>query len=62
MSNATFLDVTRRRFLTFASSTLAGAVLTATAPVLAQSRARQATSKTPKKEYVRDACNFSLLG
>jgi peptide/nickel transport system substrate-binding protein len=49
MSNATFLDVTRRRFLTFASSTLAGAVLTATVPVLAQSRARQATSKTPKK-------------
>ena len=38
MSNADFPDVTRRRFLTFTGSALAGAVLTtaAPAPVIAQ--------------------------
>jgi len=49
MSNTAFPDVTRRRFLTFTGSALAGTVLTAAAPVIAQSGARQAASKMPKK-------------
>src|SRR5262245_26009580 len=51
MSNAAFPNVTRRRFLTLTSAALAGTGLTAVAPepVIAQSGARQAASKTPKK-------------
>src|SRR6266478_8122461 len=51
MSNAALPDVTRRRFLTLTGSALAGTVLTAAAPEpgIAQSGARQAASKTPKK-------------
>src|SRR5215831_12814863 len=51
MSNTAVSDVTRRRILTFTGSALAWTVLTAAAPapVIAQSRVCQATSKTPKK-------------
>jgi peptide/nickel transport system substrate-binding protein len=51
MSNTAVSDVTRRRFLTFTGSALAGTVLTAAAPapVIAQAAARQTASKMPKR-------------
>jgi len=51
MSQAALPHVTRRQFLSLTSSALAGTVLTAAAPemVTAQSGARKAASKTPKK-------------
>src|SRR5262249_28975022 len=51
MSNPALPNVTRRRFLTFTGSALAGAVFTAAAPepVIAQLTIRRTVGKIPKK-------------